>query len=130
MDLEEGADPSRFGYGKLRYIVVTTSEDLRQIIEDSCSVNGNEVSQSVTHLEGDVWGGKSTLLIAARSQYLSRKRGMSMNARKRCSRVRELERSIKYILRLKMNHSRMDEHAADHPHGLSYGCLWLFIKSR
>lgn len=53
-DLEEGADPSGFGYGKLRYIVVTTSEDLRQMIEDSCSVNGNEISQSVTHLGGDV----------------------------------------------------------------------------
>lgn len=54
MDLEEGAGPSGFGYGKLRYIVVTTREDLRQIIEDSCSVNGNEISQSVTHLGGDV----------------------------------------------------------------------------
>ena len=76
----------------MRYIVVITREDLRQIIEDSCSVNGNETSQSVTHLGGDVWCGNSAVLIAARSQYLSRKRGMSINARKRCSRVRALEK--------------------------------------
>ena len=130
LDPEEVTDPSGFAYGKLRYIVVTTSEDLRQIIEDSCSVNGNETSQSVTHLGGDVWCGKSAVLIAARSQYLSRKRGMSINARKRCSRVRALEGLTKPVSRLEMNDSRMNQHAADHPHGLGYGCLWPFIKSR
>lgn len=67
LELEEEVDPGGFAYGKLRYIVVTTREDLRQIFEDSCSVNGNETSQSVTHLGADRCG-KFSLLIAARSQ--------------------------------------------------------------
>lgn len=127
----EEANADICGKGKVRNIVDITSEDLRHMLEDSCSVNGNKASQSVTHFGVDNSCEKPSVFIEARSQYLSKNSGMSMNARKRCIRMRALTTDIFRMANseLKGSNSRVNQQSANHPHGLSSGCLRLFIDS-
>lgn len=68
-DLEESnVDICGKGPGNVRNTVDITSEDLRHMLEDSCSVNGNKASQSVTHFGVDSSCEKPWLFIEARSQ--------------------------------------------------------------
>lgn len=79
------------GDGRERNIDAIASDDLRQIFEDSCSMNGNGFSLSVAHFGVHIFDENPWLFIDVRSQYLSRKSGISIKARNRWSRTRALE---------------------------------------